>query len=75
MQIRDQIAHLMPGPDRLEAVEEGYVFPEIREEPESRGDSKVSDAEEDDSEDGHEKEKSEEAEESPRQVVDTLAKL
>lgn len=57
--------YLMPSPDRSETVHERNVFPKIRVEPETRWNSEVCDAEEDDTEDSHEEEKAEKTKEAP----------
>lgn len=65
----------MPCPDGLEAVEEGNVLPQVGEQPQTGCVGEVGDAEENDTEDGHEEEETQQAEETPGEVVDALAQL
>ena len=65
----------MPGPNRLEAVHNRHILPQVREEPKTGRQDEVGDAEEDDAEDSHEEEETEEHEEAPAEVVDALAHL
>lgn len=65
----------MPGPDGLEAVHERDVLPQIGEQPKAGRCDKVGDAKENDTEDGHEEEEAEQAQESPTEVVHAEAKL
>lgn len=67
--------NLVPGPDGSETVHKRNVFPEVGVEPQTRRDGKVGDAEEDNTEDSHGEEQTEEAEETPGEVVDALAQL
>ena len=64
---------LMPCPERFETVQKGDILPEIREEPETRGCDEVGDAEQNDSENRHQKEQAQEAQKSPTKVVHSLA--
>lgn len=63
----------MPGPDRSERVHKRNIFPEVGEEPQSRRNNEVSDAEQDDSEDGHGEETGKQPQEGPTKVVYTEA--
>ncbi len=65
----------MPRPDRLEALDDRDVLPQVREQPEARRQDKVGGAEEDDAEDGHGEEQAHEAQEAPAEVVASLAQL
>lgn len=67
--------YLVPGPDGFERVDERDVLPQVRKQPQSRRDDKVGDAEEDDTEYGHEEEQSQQTQEAPAEIVDTLAHL
>jgi hypothetical protein len=63
----------MPSPDRSETVHEGNVLPQVGEKPETGRVGKVCDAEKNNTEDSHEEEQPKESEESPTEVVYTLA--
>lgn len=65
----------MPRPHGPKTVHKRDVFPEIGIEPEAGRDRKISDAEQNDSEDCHEKEQAEHADGRPAQVIDALAQL
>ena len=63
----------MPSPDGSETVHERNILPKVGVEPKTGRDGKVRDAEEDDTEDSHEEEKTKESEEAPAEVVDSLS--
>lgn len=67
--------YLVPSPDGPEAVHKGYILPQVGVEPKAGRDRKVSDAEENDAEDGHEKEEAQQAQQTPAEVVYSLAEL
>jgi hypothetical protein len=70
-----RVAYLMPCPNRLKAVQERDILPQVGEQPQSRWSYEVRGAEEYDPKDGHEEKETEQDEEAPAQVVYTLAHL
>jgi hypothetical protein len=67
------VTDLVPSPNRSETVHERNVLPQIGEEPKTRRVGEICDAEKNNTEDGHEEEQSKETQETPTEVVDTLA--
>ena len=65
----------MPSPNRLEALHDTDILPQVREQPETRRQHKVGDAEQNDAEDGHGKEQAQKHQEAPAEIVHALAHL
>lgn len=66
------LTYLVPGPDRPERIHERDVFPQVGEKPETRGEG-VGQTKQNDTEDSHSKEGSQQPQETPTEVVDSLA--
>lgn len=73
--IRKEKTYIVPGPDRLETVHHRNILPQIREQPEAGFQNEVGDTEENNTEDSHGEEQTQEDQESPTEVIHTLAQL
>ena len=68
-------SHIMPSPNRLKALNNRNILPQIRKQPKARLQHKVRDTEQNNPEDGHREEQSQEDQEPPAEVVNTLPQL